>query len=269
MESGQVLKEALKASAYMQLPDRLRKLQPRLSDFQQADVFGVRERLDAIVKILNGRDLGKIADLGGYSGFFSMSLVDAGLAKAAIVYDINAETLRAGQIVAEQMQLQDKVRFVEQPVSLDFVKQMDSVDSVLCLNLLHHAGSLFDNEIVRRDGWESYANEWLAVLRNKCRFAVLSIGFKGNSKPVCWNVSRPLRPRRFIEIARRAGWSVTYDANADDIQKFGVDKAAGRDTRSALVATFRYRLKKLHNSYALDSGRKSRKRQYYHLFVLE
>jgi hypothetical protein len=146
---------------------------------------------------------------------------------------------------------------------------MGPVDSLLCLNLLHHAGSLFDNEIVLRDGWEPYASEWLTVLRKKCRLAVLSIGFKGSSKPVRWNVSRPLRPLRFIEIATRAGWSVKYDANADDIQKFGVNKAAGRETRNALIATIRYRLKKLHNSYAADSRKKLLKRQYYHLFVLE
>jgi hypothetical protein len=269
MASGRSLEEGLQASSYVQLPERLRQLDPQLSNFEQADPFGIRARLDAIMKILKDRDLGKIADLGGHSGFFAISLVDAGLAKGATVYDINIEAMRTGEIIAEQMQLQNKVRFIQQPVSLDFVKRMDPVDSVLCLNLLHHAGSLFDDDIVRRDGWEAYASEWLSTLRKKCRLAVVSIGFKGRSKPAHWNVSRALRPLRFIDIAKRAGWSVKYEGNAEDIEKFGVDKAMGRETRSALIAVIRHRWRKLNNRLVPETGKRLLSRQHYHLFVLE
>lgn len=252
--------------AYTQLPERLKQYE-RGFEGEKDDVFGVRDRLLTVKHVLNGISLGRIVDLGGHSGFFSLSLVDCGMATSSIVYDLDTGALDMGKKMAAALDLQEKVVFKEQAISLDFVRSMDTVDSIICLNLIHHAGVLFDVDIVKSLGWEEYARQWLLSMREKADILILGVGFKAQ-KPPHWNVSRFERPARFLKIAEQSGWSVIYDANVYDIRKYGISKANGLRTKGmrirARISYFvRNLLLKLYQRN--DFGKTER----YHLYIMK
>jgi SAM-dependent methyltransferase len=251
-------------NAYSRLPARLAELHPEISEITKDDIFGVGERLAAICEVLAGRDLGRIVDLGGNSGFFSLSLVDYGMASHSVIYDLNPRALAAGRIMAKELGLDAKVEFVEQPVDLDFVRSLRSADTVICLNLLHHAGSKFDKKQVAHGGWEPYAQEWLRLLRDKFRLAIFGIGLKP-AKPRGWNIAPGARARRMCELAERAGWSVMYEANVEDLETFGTAKAMGLRTKRHLLSELASRLFPHRASSTATGSKKSR----YHFYIFE
>jgi hypothetical protein len=260
--------EVMRAYPYTRLPYRLEKLYPELARLPGDDDFGLSGRLAAVCAVLRGRNLGTLVDLGGHSGFFSMSLIDAGMADGAIVYDTNRDALSAGRTAAEQLNIAT-IEFVEQRIDFQFLKELPAADTILCLNLLHHAGTLFDADIVSRDGWEKYAEAWLEELGRKANTLILSLAFKRTTKPPHWSVARPLRPLAFAQMAERAGWSVAYEANVGDIRTLGVRRANRRFTASQNLAKIRFHLRKLRDTAKRLAGANPEKMRHYHLYILE
>lgn len=252
--------------AYTRFPERLKEIDPALKDLEKPDEFGMIDRLNAIKQYWPAPG-GKAIDLGGNSGFFSLSLVDAGLLTSSIVYDADKKALEAGKEMASRMGLSDKVQFVEQDISLRFVKAMKPVDTSICLNLIHHAGSVFDIEEVEKHGWQAYAEEWLSELRRLSSLSILGIGFK-SKKPAKWNVQKKERPRIFREMAIGQGWTPIYDANVQDIHTFGIKEANGRRSKQqrTLLHKAGHRLKNILTGS--NDGNKS-KRKKYHLYMMK
>lgn len=209
---------------YTRIPESLKALRPELVRFEKPDVFGVEDRLTAIVAnwpVIAG---GRAIDIGGNSGFFSLSLIDRGLISHSTVYDTDIRVLEAGEQMASMMGLSRKISFVEQAVSLSWLQQVDPVDIVIDLNLIHHAGTLFDIQEVQDLGFGEYSRAWLSQTRRISKFCVFGVGFKG-TKPANWDQKLTERPKAMIEIATSVGWNLIYEANVQDIADFGVERA--------------------------------------------
>lgn len=217
------------SGGYSRLPPRLESMYPSIARQQKDDVHGVAARLKAIQTVLAGRKLGAIVDLGGNSGYFCLSLIDAGMATKATVYDIDmlGESLAAGRKMAGLLGIAGKIQYVEQKIDLAFVRDMPTVDTIICLNLLHHSGRLFDVDMVHDKGWGQYANEWLTAMIGKSRLAIIGLAFDGESPPN-WDEPAASRAQRFARMAENAGWSVLYYANVRELERLGVDAAKGR-----------------------------------------
>lgn len=213
-------------NAYTRFPDRLISMKPELSKLEKPDVFGVKDRLLAVRANWPGVPGGRAIDLGGNSGYFSLSLIDEGLISQSTVYDTNIRVLEAGEQMASMMGLSKKVRFVEQAVSLNWLRGVDPVDTVIDLNLIHHAGTLYDIDEVREQGFEAYARAWLSQIRRISKFCAFGLGYK-ETKPRNWDVQNKDRPVAIIDISASAGWKVLYEANVQDIADFGVERANG------------------------------------------
>jgi hypothetical protein len=229
-----VSSELKRLNAYARLPMRLEQASGELAMLQKDDSFGNVERLQAIAQVFRGCSLGTTIDLGGNAGFFCLSLIDTGMITQAKVYDVSARALQAGEIMAKAMGCADKITFAKRAIDLEFLSNLAKVDTIVCLNLLHHAGTKFDVDIVQREGFESYAAEWLRILRDKCDRAVVSLGFEPK-KPANWRTPPQTRPARFAQIAAKAGWSLLYDANVGDIRTLGIENANGRYTRQGMT----------------------------------
>lgn len=254
-----------KAGLYSKLPQRLEaEFGSRISP-RRKDVFGIGERWKAIKMVVGERKLGDVQDLGGHSGFFSISAVDEGMADSARVYDINTEALEIGRLLALELGISDKVEYIRQPIDLGFIKQLAASDTIFCLNLIHHAGSNFDQAKVESVGWGSYAEEWLHELRNKFKFAVIGVGFK-KAKPVLWDVPIHERPMAFSAIVRAAGWRILYDANVQDQHVFGARFARGLRCCGFMDRAMTV-IHEVRNRFA--SPGKAVKRGRYHLYILE
>jgi hypothetical protein len=266
-ESGDLEKELAGLNEYSRLPARLGEMFPALRLKVHDDVFGVVDRLQAIQAIFSNRRLGSLTDLGGNSGYFSLSLVDAGIATNSVVYDFNPKALAAGRIMARALKLDNLVKFEEQALSLAFARDLPPSDTFVCLNLLHHAGIRFDVDPVLDSGWDAYAKEWLNLFRQKSRVAILGLGLKSR-KPPHWNVPPEQRASRFCAIAREAGWSILYDANVEDIRLHGWRKANHLTTKNNAL---RFLVNKLRQSVTRENGVSATqpKVRNYHLFILE
>ncbi len=267
--------EFQKLSVYTRLPSRLEKMYPEIAAQQRDDKTGSLDRLEAIKVVLGDRNLGKVVDLAGNSGYFCLSLIDAGMIERATVYDMASDALSAGRIMARQMAVDDRIEFVEQKIDLDFLRSLPRVDTMFCLYLLHHAGTLFDLVRVEAKGWERYAEDWLSEMRHKCRLAVVAVGFKA-TRPPHWNAPRALRPARFGQMAERAGWRILYDGNVQDIRTLGVEAANGRYTKGGQLLNrgsgpLTRMIEKLARRARIIPPQKhsTDRRGVYHLYILE
>ncbi len=254
-------------SAYSQLPERLRVQCDQVDKTVDCDVFGVRDRFSAIKEIFHGKSLGRVLDLGCCSGFFSLSMLDSGMATNAIMYDVNDSSLAFGEKIAKALDLEDNAVFEKEKISLEFVQALQPVNTVICLNLIHHAGVLFDEDIVQSIGWGEYARQWMLALKKKANVLILGVGLKGE-KPVNWDVAQFDRALEFFKIAESAGWKMIYDANVWDIRRYGVTKANGRHTKGTRFnARIDFFLRQIRQKFHLkNSGEKLNK---YHLFIME
>lgn len=223
--------DMLALTKYTRLPPRLAEMFPNQ---QPHDKYASDERLNAILSVLKGRDLGHVVDLGGNSGFFCLSLVDAGIAKSADIYDLSGPAIAAGREMARIMELDGKISLHEQAVDLQFLNSLGRTDTMVCLNLLHHAGASFDKQAVEVMGWDVYALEWLAAMRSKSRIGIFGVSFEPR-KPVNWDEPHSGRPAALGRIAEGAGWSTFYDANVEDLCTLGIEAANGRYTKGGVL----------------------------------
>lgn len=249
--------------SYLRLPSFLENKYPDVAALQKEDRFGVTDRLRAITEVLRKRNLGTIIDLGGHSGYFPISLFQAGMVNKATVYDFDHDIVMAGRMMVAELGISDRIEFVEKELDLSFLRRMPVVDTVICLNLIHHAGSTFDMDEVERDGWEAYALSWLAEMRSKCRLMIFGLGLK-SKKPRHWDVPHAERAKCFAHLAERVGWSVLYDANVDDIHRFGVRGANGRRTKCRNDAQ-RHEF----DESAGEQSKSAETRRKYHFYIFE
>lgn len=229
MEQDKALQSALRdlteCAGYSRLPPRLAQLYPQVT--QADDVHGVAARLGAMQSVLANDNLGTMQDLGGNAGYFCLSLIDSGRADSATVFDVMPRTLAAGRTMAELLGIADKIKYVERKIDLDFVRDLPKSDTFICLNLLHHAGLLFDQDKVREQGWAPYMQEFLRIIRGKSRIAIIGMAFD-HTAPINWNEPVVSRAQAFKKFIEDAGWSVRYYANVRELERLGVEGAKGR-----------------------------------------
>jgi hypothetical protein len=267
--------ESLKFTSYTRLPPSLEKAHAQWASLQKYDKYGARERLEAIKFALGERNLGLTIDLGGNSGYFCLSLIDEGKISKATVYDVSQPALKAGRMMAELMGINHKIDFIEQAIDREFVRNLPHVDTIFCLNLLHHAGAEFDVERVQQEGWEKYAADFLRCLREKAGRLVVGMKFEVN-RPRFWDVPHQERARRFADIADQSGWRLLYEANVRDIEKMGVARANGLYTKGGHelktkrrpFSIFLRKLSRWANLKSLHEALNNRRHKY-HLFIFE
>jgi len=211
--------EARKFGDYIRLPERLaRELD---IDQQGQDSFGIEARYQLVRDFLKSRQPQKrLIDIGGNCGYFSLSLLDEGLVEEVSVFDVVPEVLNFGRQVAKAMGLQDKCNFVEYSVSLSTLDQIPQGDVIICQNLIHHAGALFDHDLVNTLGWDAYACRFLKTLRARYNVGIFAMAYK-KAKPCNWNIASFRRPDRFREILAEANWNIAFEKNVLDIQNSG------------------------------------------------
>lgn len=200
--------------------------------------FGCEARLVAIRDFLAQRKSDFAIDLGGNCGFFGLSLLQEQIIERALILDHEPLMIKFGHEVARYMGLDENIDFQEQSISLDGLANMPDCDVVICQNLLHHAGSIFDLEQVQHGGWGDYASRFLTALRSKAGHAVISVNFE-EGKPVNWYNNPEEKAAHFAELMEEAGWKVqrmgrVYDLVKDRMSS-GKSDAVSSSTASGLL----------------------------------
>jgi len=201
--------------------------------------FGCNARLQAMSKFLQPKDCDFAIDLGGNCAFFCLSLLSDGAISRALIVDHDPKLVSFGREVADFMDLGGLIRFEQESISLEWLSGMPACDVVLCQNLLHHAGKIFDLPYVQAHRWDRYALDFLKVLRSKARNSVISVNFE-EGNPVGWSGSSDEKAARFSRILVEAGWTVQLQSRVFDLVKShsgsrGNASSAARGAMNALA----------------------------------
>ena len=208
--------DARKFGDYIRFPTRL--ADELGVDQQGEDSFGIEARYQLVRDYLKDHQpLKRLIDIGGNCGYFSLTLLDDGVVEEVIVYDVVPDILNFGTEAAKAMGLQDKCKFLEYSVSLDTLDQIPDADVIICQNLIHHAGTLFDQDLVSHMGWDEYATSFLKALRAKYKVGIFAMAYKKN-KPLNWNIPGFKRPERFRDILLATKWNIRQEKNVLDLQ---------------------------------------------------
>lgn len=199
---------------YVRLPERLNK-ELELQDL--TDVKGNKARYTYIKNFLKNKEIEGAIDIGGFTGYFSLSLLDDNIIRKAEVYDINSEKLNFGRKVSKYMELGDKIEFKEKKLTLDTIDNLPNGDLIVCQNVLHHAGDYFDKRLVAEMGWEDYFHTFISKLSRKFDIGVISIGLL-TEKPKYWGVPKRKRRERLKSILESTEWKVEHSSNVKELK---------------------------------------------------
>jgi len=223
-------------TAYIQIPDEILQVLKSIRSGSSKDRFGVISRsrfIESSVREFLAKKGGetensgiRVIDLGGNSGYFSYSLLKSNLVDQAVIYDTNKNYLEIGRVVSVLGGIENRMQFKQQKIDIDFLRdKLLKSDIILANNLFHHAGYLFDNDVVEREGWGEYMSQILEIFHEKCDFLVLGLGFK-ESLPKFWLEPKffyfaDSRANEFEKIINGSKWNLATFARVDEISTDG------------------------------------------------
>lgn len=107
-------------------------------------------------------DVQSSVELGSSLGYFSLRLAhECGFTVEG--YEPVAAYAEAGNLFASVAGIGDRVQFHARGVGIDDVAGLPAADCLISLNVLHHAGNVFDRDAVAAlGGWHHYAGDFLA-----------------------------------------------------------------------------------------------------------
>jgi hypothetical protein len=164
-----------KHSRYQNIPEFVRVelgYAEQINEEWRGDTARYRYILDSM-EIPPGASVG---DVGANTGFFTLSLAHRFKDSFFTAYEANPNHADFIRLVAEHFGLEN-VQVRETMVDLDGIARMDSHDTLLLLNVLHHAGYDFDGGIGKTvENFRAYAADYLGRLGGKTSALLFQMG---------------------------------------------------------------------------------------------
>lgn len=150
-------------------------------------------------------DVASAVELGSSLGYFSLNLSHQRNMEVT-GYERVQEYARACNLFATIAGIDARARFQAASVGIEDVPKLPRADVLISLNVLHHAGNVFDSQAVaEHGGWVRYATEFLRCSSKKFRYLVFQTG--NSVKGVAHFPSFEAVP--FIsDLLRTSGWIV-------------------------------------------------------------
>lgn len=194
-------------SHYQKIPDFFDNISSEITsfDYTPEQILLDETRLSWFVEHTNILTTESVVEIGSNLGFFCLSLAHQYGITVKGYEPIDAYA-KAAQALADLAQLEARCNFFNRSICLNDIDDLPEADYLVHLNVLHHAGSVYDQEkVVSLGGWAQYATEYFSRLRKKFRYAFFQTGNMGKGTP--WfdnNQTYQLLPGIF----ESAGWSV-------------------------------------------------------------
>lgn len=167
-----------KHSNYQSIPEFIGEdlnLQLDLNYEWRGDRSRYRYILEAIKDIYKEHTDIKIADIGANTGYFSLNL--AAQKYQVLSYEVNKAHCDFIDKIAKYYNL-NNIKTIEQGVTLENINQIERVDSIFLLNVLHHAGVDFEKDKIRNiQELIRYKENYLIKLKERTDFIFLQIGY--------------------------------------------------------------------------------------------
>ena len=199
--------QASKHSSYQIVAEPLRELVP-LDQIKTKSRFE-QERLDFILKKVPISNAA-VADIGGNTGFFTFELIDRGAASSLFIEGNQAQALFVKE-AAKILGIQNKVKVYHRYLS--FINDLSWINVDICflLNVLHHVGDDYNNDIQNIDAAKEQILFSLNQLSKSSKTLVFQLGFnwKGNINYPLFEHGEKKELIEFVSMGTDDCWEIT------------------------------------------------------------
>lgn len=168
-----------------------------------------KERLDWMLERVDFREK-RVIEIGANSGYFSLMLARTQKARvdAYEPFPAHAEFTR---VLAQVCGLQTAVSVHEEPVTLESISRLPTVDVLIFLNVIHHAGFDFDDgsHATDKEQWWRFASDYLSRLKAVSDIMVFQMGYTlgGVAGRLCRDPDIHHFTRRLLQ---QSGWRILH-----------------------------------------------------------
>jgi len=146
-----------------------------------------------------------VLEIGGNLGYICLRLVQELGLRATCLEPIE-DYVRISTLLSEGFGLDHLYQSRCAFVLWDNIAELPEADVLINLNVIHHAGRVFDCEVVARlGGWAAYAQSYLEKLASKGRYLFFQTG---NTWPSARLFENTEAPEFLAGILARSGWRV-------------------------------------------------------------
>lgn len=146
-----------------------------------------------------------VLEIGGNLGYICLRLVQELGLRATCLEPIE-DYVRISTFLARELGLAHLYQGRRALVLWDNLTDLPQADVLINLNVLHHAGRVFDCDVVGSlGGWEAYAQSYLAKLVHKGRYLFFQTGNTWPSARLFGNIEAP---DFLADLLHRSGWRV-------------------------------------------------------------
>ena len=165
-----------------------------------------------------------VTEVGANIGYFALSVADSGAGSVRAFEPVTAFS-DACAVLAEICGFEDRLVSINAGLTLDAIDSLPAVDLVIMLNVMHHAGTVFDQDaVIGKGGWEAYAGDYLKRLAGRARYLFYQVG--NSAAGVALFPGREALPYTHA-LLTAAGWRVDKVAVVDDFETLSLKTVDG------------------------------------------
>ena len=162
-----------------------------------------------------------VVEIGSNLGYFCLSLAHDFDCRAKGFEPITNYQI-AATLLAEICGLTELCRFSEKSISLADINYLPQADLYIELNVMHHAGVVFDKEYVENlKGWRNYTIAKLEAYRTKSKFLFFQTGNTANGNTLFPSSDAVTFTS---EILQESGWEIQALGTIPDLSKLQYEK---------------------------------------------
>jgi hypothetical protein len=156
----------------------------KLLDLTQLDITSrmEKERLDYMIGKLDFNDK-TFADIGGNTGYFSFAALDNG-AKSVSYYEGNVAHAKFVDLAAKQTNWNNRLTVSPYYINLEQDQLNNKVDVMFLLNVLHHIGDDYGEQI-NQQGVFHHVENTFNNLANQTQYLIFQLGFNWKGDRNC------------------------------------------------------------------------------------
>ena len=199
-----------KHSSYQSIPDFVASVLGYQVQINE-DWRGDRVRLDYILSRLPDPANRLWGDFGANTGFFSLSIARAWPEREVLAIEANPNHADFIRRVGDAFDVRN-LQVIGRPIAIDELETIPRRDVLLHLNVLHHAGSDFDQgRVTGPDDFLHYAREYLQRLRASTRVLVFQVGtnlWGDKAKPIIDFRDDAGKLAMLSDLLTASGWQI-------------------------------------------------------------
>jgi len=180
--------------------------EPYLVGYQHEQIPIDQERYQWLrTRIASRAGLRSVLEIGGNLGYICLRLVQELGLRATCLEPIE-DYVRISNLLAKGFGLEHLYQSRPALVLWNNIEELPQADVVINLNVIHHAGRVFDCDVVTRlGGWTAYTQSYLEKLVHKGRYLFFQTG---NTWPAARLFQNTEAPEFLSGILERSGWRV-------------------------------------------------------------